>query len=118
MDRTPDNPYAPRCWRTSTFADAKDLIVASHGTLHLHGDFDAARRSLHGPMLDLKGFHRLCEFGRPTRDIHPITETEIPVGEPNHGDTHPVQVIGDYADLLFLGRPPGGAVPQGGSPSR
>jgi hypothetical protein len=54
-------------------------------------------------MLDLKGRHRLGEFGRPTGDPHPIAETEIPLGQPNHGDTHPVEVVGHDADLLFHG---------------
>jgi hypothetical protein len=58
------------------------------------------------PMLDLKGLHRLGEFGRPTGDLHPIIEPEIPVGEPNHGDTHPVEVVGHDTDLLFHGAHP------------
>src|SRR5947209_1585915 len=74
---------------SSPITDPKDLVVAADRLRHLHGDLCPARRVLHTPMLDLKGLHRLGEFRRPTGDLHPITETEIPVGEPNHSDTHP-----------------------------
>lgn len=80
--------------------------MAADRLRHLHGDLCPARRMLHTPMLDLKGFHRLGECGRPTGELHPIIEPEIPVGEPNHGDTHPVEGVGHDTDLLFHGTHP------------
>src|SRR5262249_39374700 len=86
---------------SSPTTDSKDLVVPADRLLHLQGDLCPARCVFHAPMLDLKRFHRLGEFGSPTNDLHPITEAEIPVGELNHSDAHAVEVIGHDSDLLL-----------------
>jgi hypothetical protein len=68
---------------SSPIADAKNLIVSSHGTLNFHPDLAPAHDLPDGPMLDLERLDRLPQFRRAASDPDPGAQAQVSVGEPN-----------------------------------